>query len=94
MTQNWQLLAKVSPTKQRNSTYHGLNLSIGIGRHVKNTVSSRNDFLPQTSDNAPIRGALRNDSRPWKADGIDHFSYYSIINTSNTNYQCQQIPSL
>lgn len=45
-------------------TYQGLTLSIGIGKQVKNTVKRRNDFLPQTSDNAPIRGALRNDRRP------------------------------
>ena len=73
MKQYWQLLKRISPIKERNSTYHGLNLSIGMGRHVKNTVSSRNDFLPQTSDNAPIRGALRNDRRPWKSDGTGHF---------------------
>ena len=31
---------------------------------MKKTVSSRKDFRPHTSDSAPIRGALRNDSSP------------------------------
>lgn len=45
-------------------TYHGLNLSNGIGAHVKNTVNNKNDFLPQTSDNAPISGADKKDKVP------------------------------
>jgi len=36
----------------------------GIGIQVKNTVNNRNNFLPQTSDKAPINGALRNDRIP------------------------------
>ena len=36
----------------------------GIGAHVNETVSSKNAFLPQTSDKAPINGALRNDRMP------------------------------
>jgi hypothetical protein len=36
----------------------------GIGRHVNVTVNSRNIFLPQTSDKAPIKGALKNDNIP------------------------------
>lgn len=51
-------------SKKRNITNHGLIFIKGIGAHVKNTVSKRKDFLPHTSDRAPIRGALRNDSRP------------------------------
>jgi len=31
---------------------------------VKNTVMSRKNFLPQTSDNAPINGADRNEKIP------------------------------
>lgn len=31
---------------------------------VKNTVNNRNNFRPQTSDNAPISGALKNDNIP------------------------------
>ena len=31
----------------------------GIGRQVKNVVTSRNSFLPQISDRAPMRGAER-----------------------------------
>lgn len=37
-----------------------------MGAHVKKTVSSRKDLRPQTSDRAPMRGALRKDSRPWE----------------------------
>lgn len=37
----------------------------GMGAQVKKTVMSRNDFLPQMSDRAPIRGADRNDRKPW-----------------------------
>lgn len=47
------------------ASYHGLILIRGIGAQVKNTVTSRKDFLPQTSDKAPIRGALRKDSNPY-----------------------------
>ena len=46
--------------------HHGLIFISGMGAHVKKTVSSKKDFRPHTSDNAPIRGALRNDNRPWK----------------------------
>lgn len=45
-------------------TYHGLIFIKGIGAHVKNTVSSKKDFRPQTSERAPISGALRNDNKP------------------------------
>lgn len=37
----------------------------GMGAQVKKTVMRRKDFLPQMSDSAPIRGADRNDRRPW-----------------------------
>lgn len=47
-------------------THHGLIFISGMGAHVKKTVSSRKDLRPHTSDRAPISGALRNDSRPWK----------------------------
>lgn len=47
-------------------SYHGLIFISGMGAHVKKTVSSKKDLRPQTSDNAPIRGALKNDNRPWK----------------------------
>lgn len=46
------------------ATYHGLNLINGIGTHVKKTVTRRKDFLPQTSDSAPISGALMKDKKP------------------------------
>lgn len=46
-------------------TYHGLTLSKGIGSDVKNTVNNRNDFLPQTSDSAPINGADKKDKNPY-----------------------------
>ena len=48
----------------RMCTYHGLIFIKGIGAHVKNTVSSKKDFRPQTSERAPISGALRNDNKP------------------------------
>ena len=37
---------------------------MGIGAHVKKTARMRKDFLPQASDNAPMRGAERNDRIP------------------------------
>jgi len=37
----------------------------GIGTQVKVTVSSRNGLRPQMSDRAPIKGALRNESKPY-----------------------------
>lgn len=45
-------------------SYQGLSLIRGIGAQVKKTVTKRKDRLPHTSDNAPIRGADMNDSRP------------------------------
>ena len=47
-------------------TYQGLNLNNGIGTQVNPTVSNKNDFRPQTSDKAPMSGALRNDKNPYK----------------------------
>ena len=47
-------------------SYHGLNFIRGIGQHVKVTVSKRNGFRPHLSDNAPIRGAAKNDKNPWQ----------------------------
>lgn len=52
-------------------TYHGLIFISGMGAHVKKTVSSKKDLRPQTSDRAPMRGALRNDNRPWKITEIE-----------------------
>lgn len=49
-------------------THHGLIFISGMGAHVKKTVSSKKDLRPHTSDNAPIRGALRNDNRPWEGE--------------------------
>lgn len=46
------------------ATNHGLIFISGIGAQVKNTVSSKKDFRPQTSDRAPINGALRKDNKP------------------------------
>lgn len=45
--------------------YLGLMRIKGMGAQVKNTVSRRKDFLPHTSESAPMRGALMNDSKPW-----------------------------
>lgn len=52
-------------------THHGLIFMRGMGAHVKKTVSSKKDLRPQTSDSAPIRGALRNDNRPWKTTEVE-----------------------
>ena len=38
--------------------------SSGMGAHVENTVTNRNDFLPHTSERAPTRGAHKNDRIP------------------------------
>lgn len=53
-------------TVEGQSTHHGLILISGMGKQVKNTVPRRKGFLPHTSDRAPMRGALRKDSRPWR----------------------------
>lgn len=45
-------------------TYHEFIDISGMGAQVKNTVMSRKNFLPHTSDKAPIRGALRKDKIP------------------------------
>ena len=45
-------------------TYQGLNFMRGIGAHVNVTVRSMNGLRPHTSDNAPIKGAARNDNMP------------------------------
>lgn len=36
----------------------------GIGAHVKNTVMRRKNFLPHTSERAPISGADKNEKMP------------------------------
>lgn len=36
----------------------------GIGAHVKNTVTRRKNFLPHTSERAPIRGADKKEKIP------------------------------
>ena len=48
----------------KDNTDQGLILISGIGAQVKVTVSNRNGFLPQTSDKAPINGALKKDKIP------------------------------
>lgn len=46
------------------TTHHELMDISGMGAHVKNTVISRKNFRPHTSDNAPTSGALKNDNMP------------------------------
>ncbi len=58
------LVIKREKIKGNTVAHHGLNLRSGMGRQVKNTVTSKNDFLPHTSERAPISGALRNDRIP------------------------------
>lgn len=45
-------------------TYQELIHISGIGTQVKKTVMRRKNFLPQTSESAPMSGALRNDRMP------------------------------
>lgn len=68
----------MSKKKRKETAYHGLIFNKGIGAHVKNTVSKRNDFLPHTSDRAPIRGALKNDSRPCEQKHAVNESYTGL----------------
>lgn len=56
---------ELQPSTVKHVSHHGLIFISGMGAHVKKTVSSKKDLRPQTSDNAPIRGALRKDNRPW-----------------------------
>lgn len=46
------------------NTHHVFIVISGIGKQVKNTVISKKNFRPHTSDRAPISGALRNDRIP------------------------------
>lgn len=48
----------------KDNTYHELIDISGMGAQVKNTVISRKNFRPHTSDNAPMSGALRNERIP------------------------------
>lgn len=50
--------------KKKCNTYHAFIVIRGIGKHVKNTVINKKNFLPHTSDRAPISGALKNDRIP------------------------------
>ena len=51
-----------------------------MGPQVKNTDNRRNVFLPQTSDNAPRTGAMKNDKNPYK---ISIFNYRNFTTLSN-----------
>lgn len=47
--------------------YHIVFMRIsGIGKQVKKTVINKKTFRPHISDIAPIRGALKNDSKPFE----------------------------
>ena len=47
--------------------YHHVLMWInGIGAQVKNTVTSKKNFRPHTSDKAPTSGALKNDNNPYE----------------------------
>jgi hypothetical protein len=45
-------------------THHELIDMSGIGAHVKNTVMRRKNFLPHTSERAPMRGADKKEKMP------------------------------
>jgi len=57
-------LTRNGKSSVKEFTNHGLIFISGIGAQVKNTVSSKKDFRPHTSDRAPMSGALRNDNKP------------------------------
>lgn len=57
---------KQTVTMEGPVTHHGLILISGIGKQVKKTVPRRKGFLPHTSDSAPMSGALKKESRPWR----------------------------
>lgn len=59
----------------RLSTHHGLTVIRGMGKQVKKTVPRRKGFLPHTSDRAPMSGALRKESRPWRRKQRQSQSY-------------------
>lgn len=46
--------------------YQALTVNRGMGAQVKKTVMSRKNFRPQTSESAPISGALKKDNKPCK----------------------------
>ena len=54
-----------------------------MGPQVKNTDNRRNVFLPQTSDNAPRTGAMKNDKKPYK---ISIFRYHTFTTLSNKQF--------
>ena len=58
------MFLKINQWRTMSFTYHGENRMSGIGAQVNVTVRSRNGLRPQTSDKAPIRGALRKDKIP------------------------------
>ena len=54
-----------TPDIEIMAKYHQVFICMsGMGAHVKNTVKIKNNFLPHTSDNAPINGALKKDRSP------------------------------
>ena len=58
----------------REGTYPGLNFISGMGAHVKTTVRNIKGLRPQTSERAPISGALINDSMPCGPERKLHIS--------------------
>jgi len=55
-----------TPLMEIMAKYHHVFIWIkGIGAQVKNTVTTRKNFLPHTSDKAPTSGALRKESNPY-----------------------------
>ena len=61
---NYELIEFLSLSK-RDTLYNNLTSRNGIGIHVKNAVMNRNIFLPQTSDNEPMRGADKKLNNPF-----------------------------
>lgn len=85
----WALQYFIKTIKCKNpilkfvQTYHVLIVINGIGAHVKNTVINKKNFLPHTSDNAPINGADKNDNKPCK----NSFNYnsYNLLSSKYEN---------
>ena len=62
--------------ERESVSYMALKRSIGMGAQVINTERRRNDFRPHASERAPIRGAERNDRRPYNDESRQRWCFY------------------
>lgn len=70
-------------------THQTLRCMRGMGAQVNVTVSKRNGFRPQTSDRAPISGALRKDNIPCNKRPISGQFDSHTMPASNSNAHSQ-----